>query len=111
MRRPTLLALLILATVTPTGVDADAGDAQHAVAANHYAAGRWDLAVEEFQEFLASNPDHAKAHNNLGIVLSGHGKYSEAIHHFSEALRIRPGDEETQRNMLLVRQKMKTGQH
>ena len=36
------------------------------------------------------NPDHADAHNNLGIALAMKGKLDEAIPHFQAAIRSNP---------------------
>ena len=40
-------------------------DDQYAVAAGHYSAQRWKLAVEEFQAFLDKYPNHAKYKQSL----------------------------------------------
>ncbi|MFZ0929155.1 MAG: tetratricopeptide repeat protein [Syntrophobacteraceae bacterium] len=50
-------------------------------------ADSWTL----YNETLKSNPDSVLAHNNLGSLLSKQGKHDEALAHFTEALRVRPG--------------------
>ena len=45
------------------------------------------------------NPDFAKAHNNLGVVLFHTEMTEEAIDYFKEAIRIRPGFAEAQKNL------------
>jgi len=45
------------------------------------------------------NPDFAKAHNNLGVVLFYAEMTEEAIDYFKEAIRIRPGFAEAQKNL------------
>jgi Flp pilus assembly protein TadD len=39
---------------------------------------------------LRINPEHAGAHNNLGIALARNGNIEDAIDHFQYALRIDP---------------------
>ena len=43
-----------------------------------------------WRDTLAKNPDAWMAHNNLGIVLAGQGRISEAIAEYAAALRIKP---------------------
>jgi tetratricopeptide (TPR) repeat protein len=43
-----------------------------------------------WRDTLAKNPDAWMAHNNLGIVLAGQGRVSEAIAEYAAALRIKP---------------------
>jgi cellulose synthase operon protein C len=56
----SVLCALVLTWCPPT-VCADTAEDQYAVAARHYSAARWELAVEEFRAFLGSYPDHARA--------------------------------------------------
>jgi TolA-binding protein len=54
---------------------------QYAVAAGHYSRQRWELAVEEFREFLRQYPDHARAPQSgfyLGEALMQLGLFDEA---------------------------------
>ncbi|MCP4693173.1 MAG: tetratricopeptide repeat protein, partial [Desulfobacterales bacterium] len=44
-------------------------------------------------------PNYAEAHNNMGGALASRGKLEEAIHHFSEALRIKPDFTDARRNL------------
>jgi cellulose synthase operon protein C len=56
-----LLAIALAGALAPRMAWADAADDQYAVAAGHYARGRWQFAAEEFQKFLAAHPQHPKA--------------------------------------------------
>jgi tetratricopeptide (TPR) repeat protein len=47
--------------------------------------------------------DYAEAHYNLGVALSGVGKYGEALAEFETALRLAPGDESARRNVTALR--------
>ena len=62
-RFPRSLWALALAAVVcaAAAVRADEADDRYAVGAAHYAAARWNLAVEEFQAFLQAYPSHPKA--------------------------------------------------
>jgi Flp pilus assembly protein TadD len=51
-----------------------------------------------WRDTIAKNPDAWLAHNNLGFALYKQGKLDEAISHFSEALRIKPGYEKAHNN-------------
>ncbi len=62
-------------------------DDQYAVAAGHYAAKRWQLAVDEFRALVKEHPDDAnsvKAHFFLGEALVQLGKYNEASAEFKQ---------------------------
>jgi len=51
--------------------------------------GKYNEAIEAYDEALRINPDYTSAWNNKGVVLSRLGKYPEAIEAFDRALRIR----------------------
>jgi Flp pilus assembly protein TadD len=65
---------------------------------------RGDLAsaAENFRHALKIDPHSLAALNNLGIVLSREGKPAEAIPFYQEALKIRPADPATQRNLAVA---------
>jgi Flp pilus assembly protein TadD len=48
---------------------------------------------------LDIDPDNARAHNNMGIAVAKQGKFDEAVHHFSEALRIDPHHASARKNL------------
>jgi len=48
---------------------------------------------------VTKNPDAWIAHNNLGIALGNHGRRSEAIEHYREALRLKPDYAEAHNNL------------
>jgi protein O-mannosyl-transferase len=55
-------------------------------------AGRYSDAIPEYEKALtASSPDDYLAHNGLGVALMNTGRTAEAIAHFREALRLKPG--------------------
>jgi tetratricopeptide (TPR) repeat protein len=52
--------------------------------------GRIQEAIQHWQEALQINPDHAKAHYNLGLAMEKAGRLQEAVAHYEQALRIKP---------------------
>jgi tetratricopeptide (TPR) repeat protein len=61
--------------------------------------GYWSDSNALWERALAVTAANAVAHNNLGAVLVKQGKNSEAIAHFTEALRIRPDYPDAENNM------------
>jgi len=64
----TLLTFVLAVLSGTSQVRADQSDDQFTVAANHYAAKRWKLAVEEFRTFLDLYPDHPKATGGIFLL-------------------------------------------
>ena len=52
-----------------------------------------------YRKALSIDPDHAETYNNMGNVLSGHGKTDKAILCFKKALRLKPDDFKTYINL------------
>ena len=59
----------------------------------------FDSAIEAYKKALAIKPDHAEAHNNMGITLQKQGKLEEAIEAYNKALVIKPNFTEAYNNM------------
>ena len=94
-RPPVALALLwvVLIAGRSATARADEADDQYAVAAGHYAAQRWALAVDEFQALLKEHPDYGPNHKSrffLAEALVQLGRYDEAQSQFREYLRQEP---------------------
>ena len=53
-------------------------------------AGRADEAIAEWKKALELSPRSDKAHNNVGLLLTGAGKFDEAIQQFQRTLDINP---------------------
>ena len=84
-----ILLVLICAAVAPRLVRADEADDQYAVAAGHYQAARWSLAVDEFHSLLKNHPDYREADRSrffLGEALVQLGRYDEAQTQFQQFL-------------------------
>ena len=61
--------------------------------------GRVDEAIAHYKKAIEIRPDHAEAHNNLGIVLAGRGQFDEAIAQYQKALEIKPNYAEAHNNL------------
>jgi cytochrome c-type biogenesis protein CcmH/NrfG len=58
----------------------------------------WTNGVTLFTHALAVTRDNFVAHNNLGVELDRRGRHEEALAHYRETLRIRPGDRNGETN-------------
>ena len=52
--------------------------------------GRGSEAVQELQELLRQHPKDARAHNNLGTLFMGQGKFKDGAFHYREAVKLQP---------------------
>ncbi len=59
----------------------------------------WQDGVTLFTHALAVTRGNFVAHNNLGVELDRRGRSEEAIAHYREALRIKPGDRNAETNL------------
>ena len=73
-----------------------------AIAAQHHQAGRLQAAEQIYRQILAIQPNHAYAHNNLGVALKDMGKRDEAIACYRRALQLRPDYAEAHSNLGLA---------
>lgn len=53
-------------------------------------SGRLEQAIAHYHSALEIDPDHAPAHNNLGVALKQLGRTQEAVTHFNKALKKNP---------------------
>ena len=60
--------------------------------------GKYDEAMEAFDEAISLNPNYALAWYNKGVVLDNQGKYGEAIQAYNEAIRLDPNDADAWNN-------------
>ena len=80
----------------------------HALA--HYNMGLFmgldfDEALRELQTARRLLPDRPEIPFKLGVLLSDHGRYSEACANFAEALRLRPDSDEVRQYLRFLRRK------
>jgi cellulose synthase operon protein C len=84
-----LLFMLLLSVLPVSRARAGEAEDQYTVAAGHYAAGRWQLAIDEFDKFLRATPEHARAAQ--AIFFSGEafvqlGRLADADERFEQLL-------------------------
>ena len=61
--------------------------------------GRQDEALEALEDMLVSHPDHAEAHNDLGVLYANEGNNDEAIFHYRKAMALQPENLIFQKNL------------
>jgi tetratricopeptide (TPR) repeat protein len=61
--------------------------------------GRIDEAMTHYRIALEISPNHAEAHNGLGLALASQGRTDKAIEHFRQALKINPKYAEAKKNL------------
>jgi tetratricopeptide (TPR) repeat protein len=67
-------------------------------------------AEKHYRSAVRINPNHARAYNNLGILLVRRGLFREAIACFETACRLAPGYSDARRNLMLAtRQRVSSG--
>ena len=66
-------------------------------------AGSRAEAADAYRRALTADPRLVGAHNNLGIILAGEGRFEEAIHHLEQTVVIEPGNSEYRENLELAR--------
>jgi len=64
----------------------------------YYADGRMSVALEEFREALAADPNYVPAHNQLGLVYMALKEDAQAQQSFERALKIDPSDSAANNN-------------
>jgi tetratricopeptide (TPR) repeat protein len=84
---PILVALLLLSSLTADAVQIPELYAQ---AETLVRQDRWDEGIALLRQVLAAEPENVKAHNLMGIALSGKGDVSGAGAEFERAVRIDP---------------------
>jgi len=64
--------------------------------------GRIPEAIEEFQQALRLDPDHATTHSNFGLALAAQGKFTEAVEHCRRAVVLQPDSAAIRANLARV---------
>jgi len=72
------------------------------VVATNLQARHWANSETLFEHALQVTTNNEVAHNNLGVVLDRQGRTEEAIAHYREALRIKPGYPELLNNLAVA---------
>src|SRR4029077_9673368 len=58
-------------------------------------------AIEHYEHALRVQPDHVKAHDNLGVALAMSRRFDEAVEQYQAALKVKPDDVDAYANMAL----------
>ena len=58
-----------------------------------------DEAIQNLEALLQSSPDHAMAHNDLGVLYFKAGDKVRAREHYEKAAQLEPGDIIFQKNL------------
>jgi tetratricopeptide (TPR) repeat protein len=66
----------------------------------HYKRGRFDLALQAFQQSVARAPTNPTSHYHLGVIHKEHGKLDLARAALEEALRLNPAFAKARRMLL-----------
>ena len=105
-----LLALLLLASLSPVSADDDSKkDAREAkkevkFGINVAQRGLWQEARFRFEQATALNPESASAFNNLGVTLEQQGEFDKARAAYERALQLEPRNTSIQQNYDLFRE-------
>jgi len=75
----------------------------HEDGVRHHQAGRIDDAILLYERALFLKPDHADAHNNLGVALAATGRFDDAAAHYERALVLKPDHADAHSNLGIVR--------
>ncbi|MHC4399626.1 MAG: tetratricopeptide repeat protein [Planctomycetota bacterium] len=87
------LAIAWFGASSPLLLRADEADDRYAVAAGHYAQGRWRFAADEFERFVEEHPEHPKVSRGiffLAEALVQLQRLDDAAVHFREYLEREP---------------------
>ena len=59
--------------------------------------------MDRFREALRLDPQRAEFHTSLALALVVQGEFDDAIHHYREAIRLKPGDPGPNNNLAWIR--------
>jgi protein O-mannosyl-transferase len=62
----------------------------------------WHDGLTLFTQALVADPNNFVAHDNLGVELDRRGRFDEALFHYRETLRLKPGDRNGETNFALA---------
>ena len=75
------------------------GELMYQAAQNAVAEGRGQEAIQTIEKLLAASPEHAQAHNDLGVLLYRAGDKNLALDHYEKAVQLDPNNTTFQKNL------------
>ena len=87
-----ILLILVAVTLGPHPITEITAEKYYYNGIDFSSQGKYDEAIESFDEAIRLDPNDAKAWNSKGNALNSQGKYDEAIESFEEAIRLDPND-------------------
>ena len=88
-----------LSKVSATNVVSQDPEKIYQAAQDDAAADRGREAIEKLETLLAGSPDHAPAHNDLGVMYYQAGDRESALRHYQQATRLDPANITFQKNL------------
>jgi tetratricopeptide (TPR) repeat protein len=64
-----------------------------------FQAGSIEEAITELEKLLATHPEYARAHNDLGVLYYQSGSKEKTLIHYEEAVRLEPNELNFQKNL------------
>jgi tetratricopeptide (TPR) repeat protein len=96
MKRSTLPLLAILLLILPgprlSAADADAAYTAATNGIQLYREGKYDEAIQQFDEAIRLNPEDASSYRNRAVAYNKKGDHAQAVASYTEALKIAPDD-------------------
>jgi glycosyltransferase involved in cell wall biosynthesis len=84
-----------------------ASDAGLTLGSCYLKVGKSAEAEKEFLDVITQNPGFAEAYNGLAVALEMQERHNEALNSCTKAIELKPGYEDAQENLRLIRNKLK----
>jgi tetratricopeptide (TPR) repeat protein len=66
----------------------------------HQSKGQIDPAIVLWEKFLQKQPNSFTARNNLGLLYYANDQITQAIYHYNQGLKLRPGEVQLKKNLV-----------
>ena len=101
MRMISIFLFLIL--IAPALPAQDSARADFEFAAKKYSEGSYDEAIDGFQKLVNEGYESPDLYSNLGSAYYKNGKIGKAVLFFERSIRLDPGNEDLQHNLMVAR--------
>ncbi len=92
------LSLLLVAGACTSYSHPEKASTQIAFGTNVAKKGMWREAAFRYERAVATEPNNARAHNNLAVALEASGDFSRALAEYKKALELEPNNDYIRRN-------------